>query len=468
MCHNAHLPAKEKKTCTSCHNYAHEQLPSKTKHMDALKCLSCHGNPKKGRIDIKVTLPKGHSIRKTGIDKDNNNLVDEEEWESLMLHLKKENREPVPLKKTFVVSGNTHNVTSRPVDCQGCHGNKSLFRNNATLNISDGRGIKLPIEDKIFVPDLPDVEKYRHTPHGRKGVKCGDCHVSQERIDDSICARCHRNAYNTYEGSSHAMKNAAQCTDCHNPHNIVPYAGLTAEERVGICARCHTNYATKHAWLPNTMLHFKYLECSSCHSPGSTKSIVFYLAMTRDNKQIPLDRQDIEKAYGSGVKICNIIDKNRDNVITSEELSDFFREVMEKLNQPLFVGSSIITTKVHHDYSVKETRDKLCSTCHSDNAPFYDSMFLALPEKEGQTRIPVKGTVLSALPTSVFIDMCLLGETKIKRTDWQNIMQASGKKRADYIRELGFKWIDFGGAIIILVAGIIMVIHVIGRIVFKR
>jgi predicted CXXCH cytochrome family protein len=466
-CHNSHLPSKEKKTCTSCHNYAHGRLPSKAKHLRALECLACHGNPQQGRIDIKVTLPKGETLGRTGIDKDGNKLVDGSEWGGLMVRLKKDHKKPVPIKKSFLVSGSAHNVTDRTVDCQACHGPDGLFK-SATLSISGDGGVKLPIESKIFLPDLPDIERYRQTPHGKKGVKCGDCHVSQERIDDSVCSRCHREAYDTYKGSSHAKKQAAWCTDCHNPHSVVPYVGLTAEERVNICAKCHKDYLKKHEWLPNTMLHFKYLECSSCHSPGSTKSIVFYLGAKRDNGQTPLKYQDIEKAHAANVHVRNAIDKNRDNAVTSEELSYFFHEMRERLKQPLFIGSSIITTKVHHDYSVKEKQERLCSTCHSERAPFYDSMFLILPEKSGQTRIPVKGTILSALPTSIFTDMYLLGETKIRREDWQNIVRASGKKRTDYIRELGFKWIDFGGVVVILFALIVIGIHIIGRVIFKR
>jgi predicted CXXCH cytochrome family protein len=418
-------------------------------------------------MDVRIALPKGRNLRKLDIDKDGNNLVDEKEWESLIARLNKEYRKPVSVKKIFLVKGSTHEVTGRSIDCHACHGGKSLFK-DATLSISDGGSLKLPIKNRIFVSELPDIKKYEHTLHGEKGVACRDCHISQERMDDSVCARCHQGPYNAYKASSHAVKRAAQCTDCHNPHGVVPYAGLTAEERVGICARCHRDYTIKHSWLPNTMLHFKYLECSSCHSPGSTKSIVFHLAVEKYGRQIPIDRQDIEKAYGSNIDIRNVIDKDRDNAITSDELSDFFIDVSERLKQPLSVGSSIITTKVHHDYSVKQMRDKLCSACHSDSAPFYDSMFLLLPGKTGQIRIPVKGTVLSALPTSVFIDMCLLGETKIKKADWQNIMRASGKKRTDYIRELGFKWIDFGGVIIILVVIILIGLHIFGRIMFKR
>ncbi len=466
-CHNAHAPSQSKKTCASCHTYDHVKLPSTKKHMETLQCTACHGSPKQGKISVQATLPRGHGLGKRDVDIDGNARIDAKEWNGLALRLAKEYKKPVPVKRTYHIDGNVHAITEKPVDCQGCHGKESIFK-DATLRVSNDKGFKIPIDRTAFLPELPDIEKYQHTPHGKNGVACKDCHTSQERISDAVCARCHEDAFNTYKGSSHATKKAAQCTDCHNPHSVAPYAGLTAEERVSICARCHGDYLKQHRWLPNTMLHFKYLECSSCHSPLSTKSIVFHLAKTRDNGQIPLDRHDIEKAYGVGVDIRAIIDKNRDNAVTSEELSNFFHETRARLAQPIFVGSAIITTKVHHDYSVKEMRDKLCSTCHSDNAPFYDSMFLTLPGKGGQVRIPVKGTVLSALPTSVFIDMCLLGETKIKRADWQKIMQTSGRQQAYYIRELGFKWIDFGGVVIILIACIVIGIHSIGRIFFKR
>ena len=165
---------------------------------------------------------------------------------------------------------------------------------------------------------------------------------------------------------------------------------MNVRERLNICSRCHQNYLTKHSWLPNTTLHFNYLECSTCHSPKSTKSIAFYFSYREGDTKKTLTHEDIRSVFSDGKNITSLIDTDSDRSLASRELSDFFIELRKRLNKDLFIGSSIMVTTVHHDYSTMNSQEKICGTCHSKDAPFYESMYLVIPEEKGQVYIPVK------------------------------------------------------------------------------
>jgi predicted CXXCH cytochrome family protein len=258
------------------------------------------------------------------------------------------------------------------------------------------------------------------------------------------------------------------CTDCHNPHNITTYKELNAKERLNVCARCHQDYLKKHSWLPNTTLHFNYLECSTCHSPKSTKSIAFYFSYREGNTRKTLTYADMKSVFADTKDIASLIDTNRDRSVVSQELSDFFIELKKRSNKDLFIGSSLLVTNVYHDYSSVGGKEKVCGTCHSEDAPFYESMYIVIPEEKGQVYIPVKGTKLSALPAHLFVDLSLLGEEKIKRGDIQKLFTLKGKERLAFIKELGSKWIDAIAIAIIVIALLGIILHVIGRTIWRR
>jgi predicted CXXCH cytochrome family protein len=328
----------------------------------------------------------------------------------------------------------------------------------------------LALDAEILIPHLPDVKLYRRTPHGRKGVECRDCHVSQARVDDGLCITCHENVYVTYKGTVHARhaKGATRCTDCHNPHAIKAYRELDARQRLAICTRCHNDYIEKHSWLPNTLLHFKHLECSTCHSPLSTKGMIFRVAVWEDEKDVPLSLAHLEAVFGQDVDIRRPIDTDGDRNVVSGELASFLSRLQQGLGTGVHIHTSIVVTKAHHDYSVKRKKERVCTSCHSDQAPFYDFMYLVLPQSPGDVYMPVRGTILSALPTSTAIDMVLLGETKVTEGDWHKLLQAEGRERLTHIRDLGHRLIDFFGVIVCALTLLGVGIHLFLRMVFRR
>jgi predicted CXXCH cytochrome family protein len=469
-CHAVHFLDKGKKDCLSCHKeVAHRSMPSKEKHIASLGCTACHGKVKRGsaKAELRVLVRKGSAIGKEAIDPDKNSVIDHAELDRFLAYLEKNHTGSYAVSRSYLVAGDAHGVGKKALQCVECHGDKNIFK-EARFRVSGVSSHTFRADPKILIPELPSIKEYKTTVHGKKGVACFDCHISQERISDTTCLKCHKEVYGVYKNSVHTKKGAAQCTDCHDPHSIIAYQEYNAKQRIGVCARCHKDYLEKHSWLPHTRLHFNYLECSTCHSPESQKSIVFYLGKRTNGKKHALTYRDIRNAYGGHVNLKNIIDADSDNAVVSQELSNLFLELQRKFQEELFIGSSIIVTKVHHDYSEKGTKHKACTTCHSSHAPFYDSMYLILPDAEDQLYIPVKGTILGAAPISVFTDLSLLGEERVTLDDIKMLLGFRGKDRSGQAQELGFKWIDILGIAFCAVILIFVMLHIIARIFLKR
>lgn len=468
-CHNVHFLSRDKKTCTDCHlNVSHKTLPAKERHLKIFNCLTCHGIAQSGHINILIETGNRDIIKLSEIDRDNNRLLDPIEWDNLLNVLKRVSEEEIELKKSYEVkTGDPHIVTQKPVSCRVCHRERGLFT-QATVTLKGKTVYKINTDPKIFIHEIPSVEDYKHTVHGKKGIKCSDCHISEKPIDDKVCLSCHEKIYSVYKESSHAKEGAAKCTDCHNPHKIKSTRELSVHERVITCTKCHKDYLEKHSWLPHTVLHFKYLECSTCHSPKSKKSMVFNFAVKEPEGVRPLVYSDFVRFFGDRVDMRKIMDTDKDGEISSNELTYFINELQKKFKKGINIDASIIVTEVYHHYSEKNVKSKICSECHSRNAPFYESMVIAIPERDGVSYIPAKGTILSAFPTSVFIDMCLLGESKIRHEDIKSLLRANLGEKKRIISELGYKLIDFAGITIILLILLGIIIHTILRVLVRK
>ena len=467
-CHTVHAGDKGKKTCNDCHTKAeHRSLPSREKHLAALTCISCHGNAKTSVIKVKIQAKDGRIIQIGAVDLDGNNTIDAGEWDNLQALLGKNVKDKYSISKDYTADGDIHGVMKKPQACKTCHTERRLF-NQAGLQFNGAVQFEVPVDPSIFIPEIPSIDSYWKTVHGRKGVRCSDCHISQDRIDDCVCIKCHKDIHKVYKHTIHAQKGATQCTHCHNPHRIEAYKELTAKERLAVCSRCHKDYIQKHAWLPNTILHFNHLECSTCHSPESAKSMVFYLSARKGDQEEILSYESLENLFEKNVRITPLLDKNRDEVIDSRELTNFFSDIRKRHAENVFIGSSIVVTRVYHDYSVKRQKERVCGTCHSETAPFYESMLFILPEKGYHAYIPVKGTILSAIPASVFIDVSLLGEQKATWSDVKGFFLLKPKEFPRYAQELGFKWIDLIGIGLGFVILFFILIHILARLLVKK
>ncbi len=466
-CHNVHIPRQETRKCTDCHaSVSHGRLPSAQKHLAEMSCVGCHAKNPQGHINVRVELKQ--SITRDVLDRDGNRSVDEKEWKDFLFHAQSVVGDGYRIRRFYSATGSAHAVGRRAMSCGGCHVENRVFR-KATLEINaQGQRIKMALDPHSVIPRLPIADLYSLTAHGKGGVACADCHVSQKRIDDHVCAKCHNNVYGVYKGTRHAKGGAAKCTDCHDPHKIKTYRELGTSERMAVCVRCHGNYIKHHRWLPHPELHFMYLECSTCHSPLSKKSMVFNVSVDGKDGKRRLTRDDITAAFGATKQTKDLIDANADERIVPSEIVPFFEDLGRTTKGTVGVEGSIVVTDIYHDYSQVQKRDKVCSTCHSNDAPFYHSMYLVLPETEGLFYMPVKGTVLAAMPSSIALNFFLLGETKARWSDIRALVGARGEAREEIVKELGFKWIDIIGVFLSLAVLLFVCVHIVLRVVFKR
>ncbi len=466
MCHDVHAE-KEKKDCSSCHpKVEHKTLPSKEKHLATLKCVACHGELDRSRIEATITLPKGATLERTAIDRDGNGFVDPTEWHALEALLDQRFK-GYKIAKQYWASGNVHEIVKKPAACGDCHEKRTRFA-TAVVRIVDTLPYSLQLSPWVFIPEFPPLALFSKTVHGQEGVRCLDCHSSQKKIEDTVCNKCHQGVYETYRGSVHAKKGATSCTDCHNPHLIKSYREFGAKERIAVCSRCHKDYIAKHEWLPNTSLHFDYLECTTCHSPGSEKSMVFFFSKKGEKKETALKYEDVEKYFPSNRKLKELIDQYAQKMVQSDEIGRLLVDLKKSMGENVFIDADIIVTKVHHDYSVTRLKEKECVTCHSAQAHFYDSMYLNLPGKEKHIYVPVKGTLLSAYPIGMAIDFYLLGEEKITKQDVYSFIGKAAHGQSTDWKSLGFKWIDFSGVVLLLLILLGLLVHGMLRILVKK
>ncbi|MGD0663022.1 MAG: cytochrome c3 family protein [Syntrophorhabdales bacterium] len=464
-CHDVHYLNKAKKNCVSCHgSVAHSSLPSEKKHLASLTCVACHGKVGRTEVEVHLEIKGGKALSSFAIDR--NTLIDQAQWHALEDLLHTEYKGRYSIETTYQASGDPHTITAKPAECDACHGSAGHFT-AGRLRITGSENLEIPIDTRIFIPELPSAKDFGKTVHGRAGVACTDCHTSQRKEADSpteisiVCAKCHEDIVAVRRNSLHTKMGVPQCTECHNPHKIRSYRELQAKERVAVCTRCHRDYLERHRWLPNTSLHFDYLECATCHSPRSEKSVVFYFAQNTPTGKVRLSYDQLFAL--SGEDPVGLVKKDGPDT----EIGRLFT-LLRRRNENLVIDASIVVTKPFHSYAETHLREKQCITCHSGEARFYDSMFFILPGKTAATYVPVRGTLLSTFPIAGFVDFFLLGEDKIMKSD---VYALFGHGKAMDTRRtpgLGFKLIDFLGLLLIVLIVFGISVHIILRLVVKR
>lgn len=243
--------------------------------------------------------------------------------------------------------------------CLGCHGEPGL-----TLELESGQNLVL------FVPS----DGYYDSVHGELGYACVQCHTTvgdyphppfqaEDLRDASLqlyeaCQRCHLQQYTLTLDSVHAdalvagNRNAAICTDCHDPHLLKrltdPRSGELlprANEAIPrTCAQCHNAIYQKYL----TSVHGSALvgegnpdvptciDCHGVHSIADPTTSEFRLKSPEICAGCHTDPQLMEK-YG----------------LTTQVLSTYIAD---------FHGTTVtLFQKQHPD---QETNKPVCYDCH--------------------------------------------------------------------------------------------------------
>jgi predicted CXXCH cytochrome family protein len=263
-----------------------------------------------------------------------------------------------------------------------------------------------------------DRERFSHTTHGRFG--CRSCHdgISASHPDGkpvaqtTTCRDCHDTVAAEYGRSIHAGK--ADCGGCHNPHRAARPEQVSGDDLNRQCGNCHkkeTIIDSHSRWLPQAGLHMESIACVACHSKASSFVVSIYLTKQRDKEAGDAIRTasyaELSAKAGSG-ELRTLIDRNRDNYLSLDELRQFNRNPD---NRELYLRGMIVPVNPTHDFRTFDDRWN-CTFCHASGPEIMQTSYLALPRPDGTyTALSVeRGAVLDALQT--IPDFYLMGSAR--------------------------------------------------------
>ncbi len=497
-CHDPHseVPIKQLSQkqrisiCLRCHaGTPHDWLPQPQTHFKYLECTVCH-SPKatKGmflhfyvvkngkRIPVNYAeLAKALDTKNPNlfevIDTNRNGKLDPREIRVVLDDLKGAGISYCGLQEEILVTKPYHNFTDQVKnikDCAMCHTAKAPFYKTVEIEIpqKDGSFKNYPVSRQYLakMPPIPNQTAYLNSVHAKNGVTCLNCHSEFKVLKEGgkvvvkspgivVCANCHSDIMEQYKKSLHYRVSKKICYNCHNPHAVVPFDQLSAAQRRAICEKCHTDALQKHSWLPQADVHFKYLECTMCHSPGAKKGIVyFFQGVTLNGKTIHLSYQALAKLLGKPkVDISKYIEKNQNGRVSAFELASFLKELNVNKSRladldlkEVCMGVRLVVLKPVHNFTDKGLKAQDCTICHSANAPFYSKVLLEIPEASGGIRtLPLDRTVLTGAHGVVGTsDFYLLGEHRLTKQDLEQLWYT--------IKSIGYRWLDILGVLILL------------------
>lgn len=286
--------------------------------------------------------------------------------------------------------------TGKNEACIACHGNQS----------------------RVTAKNYIDTKQFGHTTHARFG--CKTCHdtITGEHpavkppVRTTGCGDCHSETVTQYSESIHA-KNAS-CSGCHNPHRVSASSEIAAAEMNKQCAACHSSIkiiASHAKWLPQNELHLGAIACVTCHSKAENYVISIYIAKRDgaepESKPNLFSYEELSK-YTKGEDIQYLIDKNRDNYISLDELRKFNRDPS---NKEIYLKSMMTPVKPTHSFQTFDNRWD-CTFCHASGPEIMQTSYLSFPNQNGTFRqVAVeKGAAMDAL--RAIPNFYLMGSTR--------------------------------------------------------
>ena len=258
-------------------------------------------------------------------------------------------------------------------------------------------------------------KQFNRTTHAQIG--CTSCHgeVAPTHPDGvkppkSDCRECHTGIAEEYAKGLHATK--THCAGCHNPHLVESPKEISGQEINQMCSGCHDGLemTAKHSeWLPQSELHLKMLPCITCHTGSKEYFISMYIVKSKDDSRY--GKQEVAgydelKKLAAGRDIISLIDTNRDNYVSLEEL-----RVFNRTQGTLRLHGMMTPGTVSHKFEIRDDR-RNCTFCHTSGSGAMQTSFIAVPLDDGSfKRVPVeRGAVLDVLYGAP--DFYMMGSTK--------------------------------------------------------
>ena len=162
-----------------------------------------------------------------------------------------------------------HPVTAAPpTQGQPQTGNPAPIENDSCLFCHAKDGMSVTLDNGETLPLTIDADAFGHSVHGANQLNCVTCHVEIKTFPHgerpgktlrdvkqhyyTLCQQCHAEQFTQAMDGVHQRaledgnKNAAVCTDCHNPHTQKTIAEMTRSEIPDICGACHSTIANEY------------------------------------------------------------------------------------------------------------------------------------------------------------------------------------------------------------------------------
>jgi hypothetical protein len=212
---------------------------------------------------------------------------------------------------------------ARAQECLDCHGQEG-----SAVSFKDGSKKDVTIDPAAWAASV----------HGSSGLGCSDCHATHAEYPHpelqarsareytianyTSCQGCHEEQFKKQLDGVHLKaiasgnRNAAVCSDCHNPHAQKKITGedgrLLPEGRVavpGTCARCHAAIQTQYrqsvhgqALVDGNADVPTCIDCHGVHDIPDPTTAAFRLASPRMCADCHTDAQKM-KPYGLSTQV---------------------------------------------------------------------------------------------------------------------------------------------------------------------
>ncbi|MCH7471483.1 cytochrome c3 family protein, partial [bacterium] len=206
------------------------------------------------------------------------------------------------LKDGFLKTSHARSLNddTLPLDRQGCESCHGAGGAHAVLR-SRGAIFAFDWEEPALTSDiclrchswLTSKNEWKHTMHGRSGLKCTECHNPHVGPDhkirfllterqDLLCAGCHQDAAYDFSRFSHhplivhlendPTSRALHCSDCHDVHAGQGFAMIAENRTQDLCLKCHIDKGGPFRFVHMSTEAGIGDGCLTCHLPHGSDS----------------------------------------------------------------------------------------------------------------------------------------------------------------------------------------------------
>lgn len=258
---------------------------------------------------------------------------------------------------------------------------------------------------------------------------CTDCHdphavVPKAAYDVATgvpCSKCHSSIFDAYAGSVHGQARklgrveAPTCSTCHSAHDVKAAGG--GDKIKDNCHACHTGALAAHQkWLPNAALHLQTISCAACHAPGAKRRVDLRLYDSAAQERMT-EKEGVPQ-FETRARAIDAEGKGLNTGELQRLLREFDRDGKE--------GKAVLRGRLEVDSGVDahQLADKTkavaqCETCHRAGSDPFQRVTISIAGPDGR---PVRyGAQQEVLRSAISVDSIggfyVIGGTRIKLLD---------------------------------------------------